>query len=76
LFLNVRFEVFLVVTMENAVFWDMALCGFCRIDVLEECIASIFRMERISELGRVLAVTSNCCKGVYWEHRRLTEARA
>jgi hypothetical protein len=26
----VRFEVFMVVTMKNAVFWDITLCGFCK----------------------------------------------
>jgi hypothetical protein len=25
----VRFEVFIVVTMKNAVFWDVALCRYC-----------------------------------------------
>jgi hypothetical protein len=26
----VRFEIFTVVTMKNAVFWNVAPCGFCR----------------------------------------------
>jgi hypothetical protein len=31
-----------------------------RTDVSEESIASIIRVKRISELGTMLAVTSNC----------------
>jgi hypothetical protein len=27
---NVRFEVFMVVTKKNTVFWDVSLCGSCR----------------------------------------------
>jgi hypothetical protein len=42
--------------MKNIIFWSMALV---RTDILEENIASIIRMERISELGTALAVTSN-----------------
>jgi hypothetical protein len=30
-----------------------------RTDVSEECVASIIKMKRISELGTMLAVTSN-----------------
>jgi hypothetical protein len=33
--------------------------AFVRTDVSEECIASIFRMEIMGELGTKLAVTSN-----------------
>jgi hypothetical protein len=32
--------------------------GLVRNDVSEECVVSIFRMERISEPGTALAVTS------------------
>jgi hypothetical protein len=28
---SVRFEVFTAVTMKNAVFWDVAPCGSCKI---------------------------------------------
>jgi hypothetical protein len=28
-FANVRFEVFTLVTMKNAIFWDVALCTSC-----------------------------------------------
>jgi hypothetical protein len=27
---NVKFEVFTVVTMKNAVLWDVTLCGSCK----------------------------------------------
>jgi hypothetical protein len=37
--------------MWNAVFWDVVLV---RIAVLEECIASIIRLKRISKLGTML----------------------
>jgi hypothetical protein len=47
-----RFEVFTMVTMKNAVFWDVAPCGFCK-----KRSASIIRMKIISKLG-TLAVTS------------------
>jgi hypothetical protein len=36
---------------ENPVFWDFTSCGFWKNDISEESIASIIRMERISELG-------------------------
>jgi hypothetical protein len=45
--------------MKN-VFCDVTPCGLVRTDVLEELIASISRVERISELGTMLGVTSNC----------------
>jgi hypothetical protein len=56
--LNVRFEVFTVVSMKNGVFWDVTPCGSCKNDVSEEPSASFIRMTRIGELG-TLAVTSN-----------------
>jgi hypothetical protein len=42
--------------MKNVVFWDVTLEGT---NVSEERIASIIRVERISKLGTMLAVTSN-----------------
>jgi hypothetical protein len=42
--------------MKNAVFWDVALVT---IDVSEDRIAFIIRVNRNSELGTTLAVTSN-----------------
>jgi hypothetical protein len=27
---DVRFEVYMVVTMKNAAFWDVTLCGSCK----------------------------------------------
>jgi hypothetical protein len=46
--------------MKNAVFWDVMQFGFCNNIVLEERIASIIKVKRISELGITLALTSNC----------------
>jgi hypothetical protein len=48
----------MVVSMKNAVFWDVMPCSCCKNDVSEECIASVIRAIRISELGTKLAVTS------------------
>jgi hypothetical protein len=45
---------------ENATLWDGHRVTLVRVDVLEERIASIFKVERIRELGITLAVTSNC----------------
>jgi hypothetical protein len=56
---DVRLKVFTAVTMKNAVFCDVAPCGFVRTDVSEERSASIIRVTRIGELGTTLAVTSN-----------------
>jgi hypothetical protein len=39
--------------MKNVVFWDV------RSNVSEEPTASIIRVERISELGTMLAITNN-----------------
>jgi hypothetical protein len=36
----VRFEVFTAVTIKNGVFWDVAVCGFCKNDVSNELNAS------------------------------------
>jgi hypothetical protein len=41
----VGFEVFTTVTMNNAVFWDVELCGFIKTDVSEERAASIFKVK-------------------------------
>jgi hypothetical protein len=54
----VRFEEFLEDTMKNYFFWDLRREALIRTGVSEERIASIIRVERISELG-TLAVTSN-----------------
>jgi hypothetical protein len=43
------------VTVKNAVFWDV---GHVRTCVLEEEAVSIFKADRICELGIMLAVTS------------------
>jgi hypothetical protein len=36
--------------MKNAVFWDLTPCYFCKNDVSEECMPSIIRTERLSEI--------------------------
>jgi hypothetical protein len=53
--LLLRFEVFMVVTMKNAVFRDVVLCGSCK----NQHITSIIWVTRTDELGTMLAVTSN-----------------
>jgi hypothetical protein len=45
--------------MKNVTFWDVTPCGFLRTYASEELIASFIRVTRISELGTMLAVTSN-----------------
>jgi hypothetical protein len=43
--------------MKNAVYWDVEPCwGLDRTDGVEEHTVSIFRVERISKLGTILAV--------------------
>jgi hypothetical protein len=54
-----RFEVFIAVSMKNAAFLDVTSCGCSKNRCMEEDIASIIRVTRISELGTTLAVTSN-----------------
>jgi hypothetical protein len=49
----------MVVIMKNAVFWAVMSVALVRTDVSEECITSIIRVTKISELGTTLAVTSN-----------------
>jgi hypothetical protein len=55
---SVRYEVFMVVTMKNSIFWDVTNVALVRTDVLREHITSILRVPRIGEVG-TLAVTSN-----------------
>jgi hypothetical protein len=38
----------MAVTMKHAIFWDVALV---RTNISEECITSIIRVKRISDLG-------------------------
>jgi hypothetical protein len=45
--------------MKKTVFWDDTV-ALVRTNVLEENMASIIRVERISKLGRMLAATSSC----------------
>jgi hypothetical protein len=53
----VRFDILTTVTLKNAIFWDVRLCGTYK-KVLEECITSIMKVTRISEVGKTLPVTS------------------
>jgi hypothetical protein len=55
----VRFEVLTVVTMKNAVSLMGPSVDPVRTGVSEERSTSIIRVQRISELGTMLAVTSN-----------------
>jgi hypothetical protein len=48
-----------VVTMKNAILWMLHCVALVRTDFTEECITSIIRVTGISELGTMLAVTSN-----------------
>jgi hypothetical protein len=43
--------------IKNAVFWFVTLCLSCRTDDSEECITSIFRVRKISEVGTALELT-------------------
>jgi hypothetical protein len=45
--------------MKNAVFCDAMKFDFARTEVSEERIAYIIKAERISDLGKTLAVISN-----------------
>jgi hypothetical protein len=40
--------------MNNAVFSDVAPCGYARTDISEEGVASIFREKGIWELGTLI----------------------
>jgi hypothetical protein len=44
--------------MKNAVFWDVAPCVL-QIDVSEECVASIYRVEEIRERRKVCLLPPN-----------------
>jgi hypothetical protein len=48
--------------VKNAVFWDVMCVALVSTDVSEEPRASIIKVIRTVELGRMLAVTSNICK--------------
>jgi hypothetical protein len=50
---------FMAVTMNNAIFWTMTPCGFCKNRHFGGTYHPHHQGERISELGTMLAVTSN-----------------
>jgi hypothetical protein len=56
---------FTAVTMKNAVFWEVTLCGSCKNRHFGGSIASIIRIKRIGELRSVfqLLVTANILLG-------------
>jgi hypothetical protein len=55
-----KIEMFMMVTMQNAIFWDDTPRGSVRTDILEERVAIIIRVDRINELGTTLAVRFSC----------------
>jgi hypothetical protein len=57
-FILIRFEVSTAMTIKNAVFWNVTLCGSYNNQSFGGTIAPIIRVTRIGELGTTLAVTS------------------
>jgi hypothetical protein len=55
----IRFEVFMAVTIKNAVFGMRCHVAFVRTNSWEEHITSFIKVKRISELGTMLEVTIN-----------------
>jgi hypothetical protein len=49
----------MAVTMKNAIFWDIPLCGFCKNLRFGGMNCLHHQDGKIGELGIVLAVTSN-----------------
>jgi hypothetical protein len=58
-YLHERFEVFTAVTMKNAVFLDVTLCGSCNNRRFGGTYRLHNRVTRVGELRTTLAVTSN-----------------
>jgi hypothetical protein len=52
-------QMFHMLSMKNAIFWDVMPCSSVSTDVSQEHSVSIIRLTRIGELGTTLAVTSN-----------------
>jgi hypothetical protein len=46
----------MAVTMKNAVFWDVIICGPVRADVSGKYITSFIKVKRISKLGMLAAI--------------------
>jgi hypothetical protein len=55
----VRFEGFTAVTMRNAVFWVVMLCGSCKNQCFGGTYRPIIRVTGIGDIGTTLAVTRN-----------------
>jgi hypothetical protein len=56
---DLRVEVFTAMTVNNAVFWDVMLCGSCKNRCFEVTYHLHGQDDKIIELGKTLAVTSN-----------------
>jgi hypothetical protein len=56
---TLRFEVFMKVTMKNALYWDVMPVALVITGISEDRIASIIRVKRTGQLGTTLAVTGN-----------------
>jgi hypothetical protein len=52
----VRFKVFTVVAMKNAVFWDVTPCGSCKNIRFRGTYRHHLQGEKLDELGTMLAV--------------------
>jgi hypothetical protein len=57
--MDVRFEVFIAVTMRNPVFCDVTPCGSCKDRRFEGKYSVHQKRYKIGELGTTTAVTSN-----------------
>jgi hypothetical protein len=57
---------FMGMIMNNAVFWDVVLCGSLELTFWRSVITSIFRLGRISKLVTMLAVTSKLNHTARW----------
>jgi hypothetical protein len=55
-----KFEILSEVTIKNAAFWDVTLCGSCKDRRFGGTYPSIIKVTRIATIGRILAVTSHC----------------
>jgi hypothetical protein len=62
----VRFDIFMAVTMKNAVFWDVTTCGSCKNRRFGETYRLHHQGDKIGELGTTLAVTSN--RSMLWSN--------
>jgi hypothetical protein len=45
---DLRFEVYMAVTMKNVVFWDVTMCSSCKNPPFREKCHCIFKVESVS----------------------------